>query len=87
MIFEKLYELQKDFETLTKSENNPFFKSKYLPLEDILIHFIPLLNKHKILAYHYSKDDLIITRLQDIEDKESFIESEFKITNTDPQKR
>jgi hypothetical protein len=87
MIYEKLYNLQKDFETLNKSENNPFFKSKYLPLEDILKHFIPLLNKHKILCYHYSKDDLIITRLQDYEDKESFIESEFKITNTDPQKR
>jgi hypothetical protein len=87
MIYEKLYNLQKDFETLIKSEDNPFFRSKYLPLEDILKHFVPLLNKHKILCYHYSKDELIITRLQDYEDKESFIESEFKITNTDPQKR
>jgi len=86
MIYEKLFNLQKEFETLQKSENNPFFKSKYLPLEDILNHFIPLLNKHKLVCYTYTKEDLIITKLLDFEDQ-TFIESEFKIFNTDPQKR
>jgi hypothetical protein len=86
MIFEKLFNLQKDFETLQKKENNHFFKSKYLALDEILKHYIPLLNKNKIICYHYTKDDLVITKLADYEDF-TFIESEFKIFNSDPQKR
>lgn len=86
MITKKLFEIQQTAQALVKSEENPFFKSKYLPLEEILNYYMPIFNKNKIWCYNYTKNELMITRLQDLED-DSFIESEFKIINIDPQKR
>ena len=87
-IYNKLFKLQEEAQALAKSANNPFFKSQYLPLDAILEHFIPLFNKHKILCLNRTENDEVITELIDLEGAEEFkIGSNFKITNTDPQKR
>lgn len=41
-----LVALQADLEPLTKTANNPFFKSKYAPLPDVAEALKPLLAKH-----------------------------------------
>lgn len=88
MILKKLFELQNNCKTFKKTSDNPFFKSKYLDLTDILEYYIPVFNEHKILCIHQTIWDEVITKLIDIEDENlDCIQSEFRITNTDPQKR
>jgi len=87
MILEKLFQVQKEFEILNKDAENPFYKSVYLPLEEILKHFLPVFNKYDVLCYHFIKGKILTTRICLKNDKEDFIESEFEIINTDPQKR
>lgn len=44
-----LLEAQKDFPLIKKTENNPFFKSKYASLPNILEVVLPILQKNGIL--------------------------------------
>jgi len=86
MIQEKLLQLQIKGTTLKKDASNPFFKSKYITLDNILENYNPILSKLKIVCYHYTKDNKLITSLYDVEDN-TFIESEFNVYNNDPQKQ
>ena len=40
-------EMQKDFPLIKKTENNPFFKSKYAGLPQVLEVVLPILHKHE----------------------------------------
>ena len=42
----RILEVQKEIGTLSKNAKNPFFKSAYLDLNDLLTHVTPILNKH-----------------------------------------
>lgn len=86
MIQERLLKLQKEWVALKKDASNPFFKSKYITLDNIIETYNPLLTELGIVCYHYTKDNKLTTTLFDIEDK-TFIESEFNIYNNDPQKQ
>lgn len=44
-----LIKVQKEIENLTKNEDNPFYKSKYVPLPDILAQVKPVLNNNNFL--------------------------------------
>lgn len=69
-----------------KTAENPFFKSKYLPLEDIQEKLNPILQEHKLLVVHYGKDGKVVTAVIDTENGE-VQESEFPIqANIEPQK-
>lgn len=61
-----------------KDSNNPFFKSKYQSLDEIVSTLNPLLNEHKLLVYHSSHDGCVITSVADIETG-LLIESSFKL--------
>ena len=86
MIQIKLLELQKQWIWLKKDAKNPFFKSNYITLDNIIETFNPLLTKQKIVCYHYTKENKLNTCLYDTEDN-TFIESEFNIYTNDPQKQ
>lgn len=45
-MIEAFIELQKELPKLDKKADNPFFKSKYVPLEEVIGKILPLLNKH-----------------------------------------
>lgn len=85
-IYEKLFILQKEQIKLKKDSNNPFFKSKYISLDNILEVYEPLFIKNDLLCLHYSKDNKLITELIDLKSEEK-VSSEFNIYNNDPQKQ
>ena len=45
---DKILEIQSEIGVLSKTETNPFFKSKYLDINGILANLQPLLKKYKI---------------------------------------
>jgi hypothetical protein len=48
-IYAALIEVQKEIENPQNTATNPFFKSKYAPLPEILNYVRPILNKHGLL--------------------------------------
>ncbi len=85
-IKQKLFEIQNSKMSFVKSADNPYFNSKYLPLDKLLKQLQPVLEKHKLLVYHQTEDGTIRTILQDMETMET-IESRFPlIPDIEPQK-
>lgn len=48
-IHKKLLAVQKELPKLKKDAENPFHKSKYVTLDNLLAHVLPILNKHGLL--------------------------------------
>lgn len=84
-IYTKLLDIQKESIALKKDANNPFFKSEYITLDNIISTYNEKLTGHKIVCYHYTKDNKLTTVLLDTDD-DTKVESEFNILNNDPQK-
>lgn len=84
-IYTKLLDIQQQSTTLKKDANNPFFKSAYITLDNIISTYNEKLSQKQIVCYHYTKDNKLTTVLIDTED-DSKVESEFNVLNTDPQK-
>lgn len=84
-IYKKLLEIQKESIALKKDAKNPFFKSNYITLDNIISTYNTILSNKSIACYHYTKDNKLTTVLIDTED-DTRIESEFNILNNDPQK-
>ena len=63
-----------------KNADNPFFKSKYQNLDEIVSTLKPLLDENKLLVYHASKDGAVETIVADIESGET-ITSAFVLPN------
>ncbi|MDA3855387.1 MAG: ERF family protein [Candidatus Woesearchaeota archaeon] len=84
-IYTKLLDIQQQSTTLKKDASNPFFKSKYITLDNIISVYNEKLSQKKIVCYHYTKDNKLTTVLIDTED-DSKVESEFNVLNNDPQK-
>ena len=68
---EKLLAIQKQGVELQKSALNPHFKSKYIPLEEVIGKVVPLLNDAGIILQqslgHWEGTPLLITSLIDSE--------------------
>lgn len=45
---DKILKIQGEIGVLSKTETNPFFRSKYLDINGLLAQLLPLLEKHKI---------------------------------------
>ena len=45
----KLFQIQKEIGKITKGANNPFFKSKYFDINQLLEHTLPILQKNKVV--------------------------------------
>jgi len=84
-IYTKLLDIQKESTKLKKDANNPFFKSNYITLDNIIATYNEKLSEKWIVCYHYTKDNKLTTVLIDTEDN-SKVESEFNVLNNDPQK-
>lgn len=77
-IYKKLANIQAMGLSFQKTADNPFFKSKYTPLEDILKKLNPILDKEGLIIYHSSSGQSVDTRAVDTESGE-YIESHFTI--------
>lgn len=85
-ILSKLSLVKKEIGTLSKNASNPFFKSKYLDLGEILTNLEPLLETHKMLLLQPIFEDTVCTEIHDIESGQR-ITSSIKLPQlTDPQK-
>ena len=85
-ILSKLSLVKKEIGTLSKNASNPFFKSKYLDLGEILTNLEPLLETHKMLLLLPISEDTVCTQIHDLESGQC-VTSCIKLPQlTDPQK-
>ena len=86
-IYKKLFEAKKEIGKISKDSNNPFYKSKYFDINQLLEHVEPILQKHDLLVLQPIINNKVTSRIIDVENNEH-INSEIELTNlTDPQKR
>jgi len=48
-VIKKLYQIQKEIENLPASASNPFYNSKYVPLNEMIDYIRPKLDKHGLV--------------------------------------
>lgn len=85
-----LFALKKKLKPMTKDSKNPFFKSNYLELPDLLDNLEPLVEECGLVisqaTCHRHGDEYVISRLSHAESGQ-FVEAEYKVGfNDDPQK-
>ena len=89
-IYKKLFEAKKEIGKISKDSTNPFYKSKYFDINQLLEHVEPILQKHGLLLLQPIEGNCVVTYIIDIEDvsEKNSVQSELELTNqTDPQKR
>lgn len=87
MIYSKIAAVKSEIGTLTKKSDNPFYKSKYLELSDLLEAVEPLLEKHGLVLLQPIMDERVFSQIIDIEDPKQTIESWLQLPQiNDPQK-
>ncbi len=86
-IYKKLFEAKKEIGKISKDSKNPFYKSKYFDINQLLEHVEPILQKHDLLLLQPIANGFVNSEIIDIESGESLV-SGIELTNqTDPQKR
>jgi hypothetical protein len=84
--YQKLFSLQQEIEAISKDSKNPFFKSNYADINQLLKHLKPLLKKYKLLLIQPILNNEVNAIIQDVGSKER-IYSSIKLPDTnDPQK-
>lgn len=85
-LYKKIDKIQKEIGKLAKKSDNPFFKSKYLELNDLTDALQPLLEKEKLMLIQPIERGYLITKVIDTETGKEFI-SELELPPLDnPQK-
>lgn len=88
---DKILKIQSEIGVLSKTETNPFFKSKYLDINGLLEQLLPLLEKYKLcvvqpLTYCGEKPALC-THIYDVEKDENILRDYIPLPDLqDPQK-
>lgn len=85
-ILKKLLEVKSEIGTLVKKSNNPFFKSKYLDLNDLLSAVEPLLHKHGLVLLQPIKDGQVFSIIHDTDSNEQVESGIYLPQLNDPQK-
>ena len=86
-IYKKLHSAKKEIGAISKDSRNPFFKSKYFDINQLLEHTEPILQKHDLLCLQPILDGVVTSQIIDVETGEK-VEICIALTNiTDPQKR
>ena len=83
----RILEVKKHIGNLSKNAKNPFFKSAYLDLTDLLNAVEPLLQDQSLVLLQPIRDGKVYTEIIDTESNEVLIDSYISLPNiTDPQK-
>jgi len=85
-VLSKLMEIQKLNLAVKKDEKNPFFKSSYISLDNLVSTLTPHLNAKGLLVYHYTDNKSIVTVVADVDTAEIVTSSFPMIESNDPQK-
>jgi len=90
-IYKKLFEAKKEIGKISKDSNNPFYKSKYFDINQLLEHVEPILQKHGLLLLQPIENNCVGSVIIDIDSEKTCpeqVQSVLELTNqTDPQKR
>ena len=86
MILEKINRIWQKL-SVKKDWENPYYKSKYITLDEIVEKLTPLLNEEKLMIYNYNlKDWWIRTIIVDLENENETVNSDFVVWDIkDPQ--
>ena len=85
-IYKKLLEVQKEVGAISKDSKNPFFKSKYFDINQLIEHVQPVLNKHGLVLTQPIIKGYVFSCLNDIDSTDS-IDSSLQLPElNDPQK-
>ena len=83
----RILEVKKQIGTLSKSHENPFFKSKYLDLNDLITAVEPLLHEQGLLLIQPINNSTVETQIVDAETGDILLNSCLELPNIlDPQK-
>ena len=85
-IYKKLLEVQKEVGAISKDSKNPFFKSKYFDINQLIEHVQPVLSSKGLVLLQPIKEGFVVSEIIDSETNEK-IESSLELpTFNDPQK-
>ena len=85
-IYSKLASAKGEIGAISKDSKNPFFKSKYFDINQLLHHVEPLLLKNGLVVLQPIINNCVVSQIIDIDNGEK-VESELKLPElTDPQK-
>jgi hypothetical protein len=83
----RILEVKKKIGNLSKNSKNPFFKSQYLDLNDLLNEVEPLLHEQGLLLLQPIIDGKVWSIIISVEDNEKVCQSSIELPPiTDPQK-
>ena len=83
----RLLEIKKQIGNLSKNSENPFFKSAYLDLTELLNHVEPLLWEHDLMLIQPILDNKVCSIIVDCESEKTIAESHIELPDIkDPQK-
>jgi len=88
-IYKKLLDVQKEVGAISKDSKNPFFKSKYFDINQLIEHVQPVLNKHGLVLTQPIHEGSVSSVINDVDSKEgvNMIVSSLPLPQlTDPQK-
>jgi hypothetical protein len=85
-ILEKINKVKSEIGKISKDSTNPFFKSKYFDVNQLLEHVEPLLEKNGLVLLQPIKEGCVTTEIVDIKSGEKLESSICLPPSTDPQK-
>jgi hypothetical protein len=86
-ILKKLIAVKKEMTGLHKSNTNPFFKSKYFDINDIIKHVEPILQNNNLVLLQPLYDNKVYSEIYDVESGEKIVSFIELSGQTDPQKK
>lgn len=85
-LYTKINQVKTEIGVMTKNLENPFYKSSYFDINELIAHVEPLLNANGLMLMQPIINGCVVSRIIDLESGE-FDESSIQITGiTDPQK-
>lgn len=84
---QKIAELKKETGKLSKDSSNPFFKSKYFDINQLLEHLEPIAESKGLLILQPIIDGSVVSQIIDIESGDKIESSILLSSVTDPQKK
>ena len=85
-LLKALANVKKEVGKLSKTETNPFFKSKYFDINSLIQQIEPLLEKNNLLLLQPIENNKVKSVIYEVESG-TFVSSEIELPNlTDPQK-
>ena len=85
-ILEKIEKVKDEIGVMPKSQENPFFNSKYFDINALLEKLEPLLKKQKLILTQPLEGDKVVTVINDLESEEKLTSWITIPEITDPQK-